>query len=762
MLATNKKSVVPPAVRSPVQTVATPYVSSPPVALAAQTLTLLDVWRRLWRQKWVLLLTFLTVLGLTAYLTWTATPSYRAAATIQIEKQGIQIVDFGTLTRASPDMGEQDPFFRTQYEQLKSRKLAERVIQALDLQTRLFDRPAKENVLTGFVKFLRGLLSSLLPTKTQQTTPPKTPDYTQLFAEKLYIEPIEKTHLVKVFFESPDPALSAEIVNTLVDSFIKDNINSQSESDTYAQAFLEQELAKARDRLTLQEAKLVEYAKQNGILEVNNSQSSQERKLDELYSALAEAERNRIQAESQLLQGRKHGNVREVLNNPVVESLKKDLVTLEAEYREKLKLFKPEYPDMQLLQGRMDEVRTRLQQEIGSLKQSLQAEFAAAKKLEDDLRSQLAAYKKELVNLRDSSIEYNALKREVETSRNLYDGLLQRKKEVSVAANATSSNIRVVDAAAPNAKVFRPKKALNLIIGGIAGLLLGVGLALLRETLRQSVTSVEELQTLSGLPVLGTIPHARHYTESRLALVSVHETDSLIAEAYRVAAANLRFVLPGGHAPRITLLTSVNPAEGKSTSALNIAFTQAQQGMKVLLIDADLRRPTVHVKLGLPNARGLNNYLNGEADIAAITHPARDAKGLYFIMAGTPVADPVRLLSSPALVQLLNLAVKHFDSVIIDGPPVAGFADALYLSYMAEATVIVADEERINRKRLLTVIEQLQRVKPNVVGFLMVKAHQDTVDERYYKHYYRKAPAVESKAKAPKGKRKGLNLAPAL
>ncbi|MFN3786285.1 MAG: GumC family protein, partial [Thiothrix sp.] len=457
------------------------------------------------------------------------------------------------------------------------------------------------------------------------------------------------------------------------------------------------------------------------------------------------------------------GNVREVLNNPVIESLKKDLVTLEAEYREKLKLFKPEYPDMQLLQGRMDEVRTRLQQEIASLKQALQAEFNVAKKLEDDLRSQLAAYKSELVNLRDSSIEYNALKREVETSRNLYDGLLQRKKEVSVAANAISSNIRVVDAAAPNNKIFRPKKVLNLIIGGTVGLMLGVGLALLRETLRQGVASVSELQSLSGLPILGTIPHVHNYTESRLALATAREAGSLLAEAYRVATANLRFVLPGGHSPRITLLTSVNPAEGKSTSAINIALSQAQQGMKVLLIDADLRRPTVHVKLGLPNARGLSHYLSGEVDIATITHPARDAKGLYFITAGALVADPVRLLSSPVMVQLLNLAIKHFDSVILDGPPVVGFADALYLSYMAEATVIVADEDRINRKRLLSVIEQLQRVKPNVVGFLMVKSQQDTVDQRYYARYYhRKAPAVESKTQVPKGKRRGLNLTPAL
>ncbi|UOG91566.1 MAG: polysaccharide biosynthesis tyrosine autokinase [Candidatus Thiothrix sulfatifontis] len=736
-----------------------PYIAMPTNGIVAHTLTLEDVWRRLLRQKWTLLLTALAVLLLTAYFTWTATPSYRAGATIQIEKEGVQVVNFGTVTSASPDMGEQDPFFRTQYEQLKSRKLAERVIADLDLRTRLFERPAKFSLLTSIKVIIQGFIGSFLSAKQTAAGSNKTADYAAQFVEKLYVEPIEKTHLVKVFYESPEPVLSADIVNALINAFIKENISSQSETDTYAKEFLEQELDKSRQRLTLQEGKLIEYAKQNGILEVNNSQSSQERQLDELYSALGAAERTRIQAESQMIQGRKHGNVREVLNNPVVEGIKQNLNTLEAEYQEKLKLFKPAFPDMQRLQQQIQEVRSQLQQEVGGLKQSLQAEYAAAKNLEDDLRSQLDAYKSELVDLRDRSIEYNALKREVETSRDLYDGLLQRMKEVNVASNVTSSNIRVVDAAAPDNEVFRPKKALNLIIGSLVGLMLGVGAALLRETLSQSVASVSELQTLSGLPVLGTIPHVRHLSESNLALATVRDAGSLLAESYRVMTANLRFVLPGGVAPRVTLITSVNPAEGKSTSAVNIATSQAQQGLKVLLIDADLRRPSVHVKLGLPHARGLSNYLNGEVDIASVTHPSRELKGLYLILAGTLMTDPVRLVSSPAMAQLLNLATKHFDSVIIDGPPTAGFADALYLSSMAEATVIVADEDRINRKRLLTVIEQLRRVRQNVVGFLMVKSQEEALDSRYYDRYHTVHPN-KADVKATKSKRKGLNLAP--
>ncbi len=771
---TDKKSVAQssiPAGGMPAAYTATPVTSMQ--TIGPHHVTLEDIWRRLMRQKWILLLTTLSIIALTAYITWTTPASYRAEATIQIEKNGAQVVNFGTVTASTPDMGEQDPFFRTQYEQLKSRKLAEKVINQLSLIQRLFEKPIKPSLFKTFTSFIKDIIA-LLPLGNKSPSIAVKPDYVTAFAKNLYIEPIEKTHLVKVFFESPEPQLSVEIVNTLINIFIKENINLQTETDSYAKDFLDKELEKARTLLTMQEAKLVDYAKQNNILEVNNSQSSQEKKLDDLNSALAQAERNRIQTESQMQQGREHGNVREVLTNPVIEGIKKNLVDLEAQYQEKLKLFKPAYPDMQLLQQQIDETKRQLQKETNGLQKSLQADYTAAKKLEDDLRQQLANYKNELVNLRDSSIEYNALKRDVETSRNLYDGLLQRMKEVSVASNATTSNIKVVDAAAPIDEIFRPKKSLNLIIGSLVGLMLGIGAALLRETLNQTVASVTELQALSGLPVLGTIPHTRNISESNLAMATVRDIGSSLAEAYRVATANLRFVLPGGRAPRTMLLTSANPAEGKSTSAVNIAISQAQHGMKVLLIDADLRKPSIHFKMGLNNTKGLSNFLTGEVDIASVTQGSREVKGLYLVSAGSLMSDPVKMLASPALAQLLNLAAHHFDSIIIDGPPVVGFADALYLSALVQATVIVADEDHINRKRLINAIEQLQRVKNNVVGFLMVKSQEDVTDYKHYDRYQKYAPtqqkietnnktktksAVSTRAVRNKNKRKGLNLA---
>lgn len=763
-----------PAVASPTIPVMMP---SPPLiaamsanpAAASSGLTLDQLWRRLWRQKWLFLTTLLLVLLATAIITSMIKPEYRATSTIQIEKQGAQVVDFGSVGQASPDMGESDMFFRTQYEQLKSRQLAEQLINELNLDKRLFevkDKPTPlGQILADAKKTLKSIkdqLISLLPESLigeKEIKPAVKGDNIDVFLKNLYVEPIEKAHLVKVYYESPDPLLSAEIVNKLIELYVKKSISNSSQTDIYAQAFLDRELEKARERLTNSESELVRYARDNQILEVNNSQATQEQKLNELNTALATAERRRIEAESQLGQARQHGNVVGVLTNPVVESLKRQLVDLQGQYQNQSKVFKPAYPEMQQLAQQIQVVKGQLNSEIGNLKQSLEAEFSASKRLEGQVRSELANYKGELVNLRDRSVEYNALKREVETSRKLYDDLLKRVNEVNVASGANkATNIRIIDAAKPPAEPFKPNKSINLLVGLITGLILATGLALLRETLRRSLTSGDELQMVSGLPVLGTIPHVRRISEQDLAMVTMREPNSPAAEAYRIAATNIRFALQAGK-PSVIVLTSVNPSEGKSTSSINLALSHAQMGAKVLLIDADLRRPTLHLKMGIGNTRGLSDYVEGRAELAQVTQQVPHMKNAYVITAGPFRVDPSSILASAKMHQLLEMARRHFDVTIIDGPPVTGFADALMLAAQSDNTLLVTDEKNMDRKHVMNAIQQLQRVKPSIGGFLVVNARHGITDARYYDRYNR-GNEHQGKSNEPKNlaTTTGLNL----
>ncbi|MEZ5476095.1 MAG: CpsD/CapB family tyrosine-protein kinase [Thiolinea sp.] len=243
--------------------------------------------------------------------------------------------------------------------------------------------------------------------------------------------------------------------------------------------------------------------------------------------------------------------------------------------------------------------------------------------------------------------------------------------------------------------------------------------------------------------MLGTIPHLRRVDESRLAMLTALEPDAPVAEAYRIAATHLRFALPDGM-PSTLLVTSVNPAEGKSTSTINLALSKVQMGAKVLLIDADLRRPTVHTKMGLTNQRGLAEYVDGKADIASATQHVPGIRGLYVITAGHLRPDPLRALSSPQMRELLTMAKKHFDIILVDAPPLTGFADTLMLTSLVDATVIVTDQEHIDRKQLMSSLRQLQRVKQNVAGFLVVKAQREVTSARYYDRYRESAPAADS------------------
>lgn len=711
-------------------------------------LTLGALWRRLMRHKWLFLLTALTIFLLSLLVTFSIQPTYRAVSTIQIQKEGAQVVEFGRLTRGSPSFGDRDPFFRTEYEQLKSRALVQQVINDLDLGNRLYDAPAtKEKTwLANLKTTIKETANEHLPfLKLGEKGLPKA--HVDQFLEKLYIEAVENTHLVKVYFEAQDPELAAEIVNALVDTYIRESLSVQSETDNYAKSFLEDELEKSRNALNAAEQAWIEYAQAHNILEVNKSQASQARKLDELHSGLTAAQRDRIRAESQLRQARVRGVATPDLSNGVIDSLKRQLVNLEAEYQNKSKVFKPAFPEMQQLQSQIETVRANLRNEMAAARsnfqnnrnenqEALRANLRSARKLENQLQSELDSYKRELTNLRDHGVEYDNLKREVDNNRQMYDALLKRQREVNIASGAVSSNIRIIDEAPVPTTIFRPNRLLNLLLGGLVGLLTGMGLALFRDAMKQNVSSTTELQSISPLPIIGSIPRVRNASESGLALATVREQGTPVAEAYRIAAANLRFALPSG-LPRVTLMTSVNPAEGKSTSSVNMAMSLAQMGVKVLLVDADLRRPTLHLKMGLNNHAGLSNYLAGRSELAHSTQSFDEVKNLYIMTAGAAVRDPVNLLSNERMQQLLTLSRKHFDAVIIDAPPVTGFADALLLASMSDTTIVVTNEGDINRKRMVAALEQLERASPNVAGFLMVKAQEGVTDKRYYNRYRR-------------------------
>jgi len=662
---------------------------------SSNEISLHDILGILKKRKLIILLTLLTTLGIALAYTFASKTSYRANAVIQIEREGAEIVNFGRTQKLADAMSsENDPFFRTRYEMLKGRVNSQKVIKDLNLY------------------------ESLSPSKQTKANPV---DYNLLFSKNLLVQPIDGTHLVEVYYEAPTASEAKNVVSSLLNNFIKSQIDSKSETGEYAKKVLGNQLAEAKTRLQHAEQALITYANDKGILGVDERQSRQVKKLENLDTELVKAEINRIEAESLYMQMKKSGNVASVLNNSVITSLKARLVQLNGQHLEMLKTFKAGHPGVQNLQLQINSVKSDMSKEKLNIQTSMKANFLAAKRQEDSIREQLNQFKQSMHGLQNSSLNYNALKREVDSSSNIYKKLLQRLEEVNVASVANTSSISIVEPAVTPVDRYRPKPKLNIMLGLLSGLILGLGFAFLRESLDQTIKSSEDLERVSGLPVLGMIPKVTTPTRGKLEMITCTESNSPVAEAYRVLATNIRLLL-NKQEENIMLITSVNPGDGKSTTATNIACSYAQMGKKVLIVDADIRNASLHETLGLNNKRGLSHYLKGESDLVGITQPVMGIQGLFGITAGKFDADPVSLLSHERMSYLTSQGASIFDYVIIDAPAVSGYADSLVLASLASSTLIVTQEDRMEARSIKQVLDQIRRIKNNVSGFLIVNA----------------------------------------
>ena len=705
-----------------------------PLVVPNQNMSFGDVLSILYRRKFTVLLTLLTILALVTWYTFSQKPTYRANATIQLEREGAEIVDFGRTQRLSGGNDDvNDPFFRTRYEILRGRVIADRVIDELNLKESLSPKKQSKSILSSVLSFV-GIENA----DKQINNKASAVDYSSIFLSKLLVQPIAGTHLVEIFYEASSPTQAKRIVSSLVNNFITLQVEGKSETGEYAKEFLDKQIIEAGERLKTDELTLVEYANDNGILGVDEGQTRQVKKLENLDTALVQAEIRRIEAESLYLQMKRAGSVSTVLSNPVVTSLKARLVILEGDYQEMLKTFKPNYPDMQRLQQQINAAKGKLNKEMGSIQISMEADFKAAKRQEDKIRNELSQFDKTMQNLQDSGVDYNNLKRKVENSNKLYNSLIQRREEVNVASQANTSSISIVEPAITPITKYRPRPKVNLLLGLLSGLILGLALAFLREALDKSVKSSEDLERLTGLPILGMIPRvSKSKMKKQLDMIAVKMPQAPAAEAYRILATNIRLMFRNEE-DHVMLITSVNPGEGKSTTASNIACSYAQMGKKVLIVDADIRDASIHKKLQIDNKNGLTQYLKGEIDLVGITQPVKKVPGLYAITAGAYELDPVSLLSHERMSYLTSQGGSIFDYVIIDAPPVSGFADTLVLTSLATSTVIVAREDEIDARSVKNTINQLRRVKNNVAGFLIIDVKKPVVNAKYYAKYHNK------------------------
>ncbi|MBA2672799.1 polysaccharide biosynthesis tyrosine autokinase [Ramlibacter sp.] len=696
-----------------------PWQQRPPEDEEEHSLSLHDLLQIVFKHKWTLLVVLLLSLVISGVNTFLSRPVYRATTVLQIDSRPQRVVDFNN-GGADVEQMQADEYMalRTQYELLRSRSLAERVIDELQLDhsrgvpmaaapTGAATAAAQEEGYIG--RILSGYRKLSTPSSTDQRLLSRE-GVIGAFLGSLSVDPVQNSRLVRVSVDNTDPTLAARIANTTAQIFVSLGQERRTETSAYAKTFLEEQLVQMKARLEESERKLNQYAQQKQILQLDEKTNVLSQTYIEYANALAKAEQERIRLESHLAEVKRNPDSgAQSLQVKTIGNYKEARGKLELEYQQNLRIYKPDYPKMQQLKVQMDELDNQIKAEYGTILTVVKSQHEAAKQLEADLSHKVEQTRKQLLSTQDNGIELNLLKREVDTNRTLYDGLLQRLKQVGVASNLTTNNVSIVDAAAQPLFPYKPNLQSNLMAGMGIGLFLGLCLVFVLEFMDDSIKFPEEIERALGLPLMGVIPVAdrKRGEDKDVGLNVHHDPRSTMAEAYRSVRTALQFSTSHG-APTRLLVTSTTRDEGKSTTALALAINFAQMGHRVLLVDADMRNPTVHKMLTIPNEIGLSNLLSADSRGETLIQPT-EVPNLSVLTAGPPPPNPVDLLMGPKLLQLLDKAAAvGFSHVIVDGPPILGIADSIVLGNQIQDMLFIV---RARSTRKSNIRDALRRMR---------------------------------------------------
>ncbi|OQX08784.1 MAG: hypothetical protein BWK73_24545 [Thiothrix lacustris] len=764
----------------------------PPLAVSAieadkddDEIDLRQLWQVIRRRKNIVFTLFVLIFLLSAIITFSMTPIYRAGVTIEIDTDDKRVLDYDVAANDKGSASNSKDFYQTHYELLKSRNLADRVINRAGLESKL--RGTDETLAKPFyAEWLEQLSGG-----QEQTAAPVKADspLADRFLSKVTIQPVKNSKIVGIYYDDPNPEEAASIANNIAESYIQMNLERRAGATEYAKNFLEEQLVLTKSKLEESETKLVAYAKASSIIDIGGENLT-EQTLSGLNAALAEAERARIAAESKYQQANSATMASKVLDSPTIQSLKQalaklevdyqsagvnsnsssiadtmvdqlkqELAKLEADYQQKREIYKPDYPLMVQAQQKINEVQAQIQQRTTSVKggmkqkidelqaqlkrettnirEALKSDYLEAKQKEAELRTEMGKQTSGLLDLRDKRISYNTLQREVETNRNVYEGLLQRMKEVGVASGAVTNNIAVVDPAIIPYAVHKPNKKLNLALGAVLGLFLGVVAAFLLEFLDDRIKNKDDIERLLHIPLLGVAPAIKRSGNTEYDMMTAEKPTSAVAEAFRSLRTNLLFATRTG-APRLLNVTSAGPGEGKSSTIINLATAFAQAGNRVLLIDGDLRKPTLHKRFKLDNTKGFVHFLTGQESLEAVTQ-ATPINNVRVVTSGPIPPNPVELLSSEHLRELAlqtDAGQLPFDIIMIDAPPVLGLADALIIGNHTHATLLITAYSETRKQPLQAAFERLRQARNNILGVIMTKAKSNAGDSSYYNYEY--------------------------
>jgi len=710
--------------------------------LPAQESTLREYMRVLIKRKWMVIAVIVGIFMAVAIASLRQTPVYEAVGRIAVNKADPNLISFKDSGPVVDYYDQAD--LDTEVRILQSDLMALQVIRQLNLDKRTeyggsSDRP------------LPNLVADPLATDSNRTTA-----LLGSFRGHLRVSLIPNTRIIEIHYNSTDPQLAASAVNTLAATYVEQNFKTKFESTMQASDWLSKQLVDLQMKVETSQEKLVRYQKEHEILGTDEKQNIITEKLDELNKEMTTAEFDRMQKEAMYRQTQSDDPdaIAAAIDTgggagALLGRLREQQAALRIQIADLNTQFGPSYPKIAQLNNQLKEIDSQLQSETNKGVDHLKGQYLAALQRETMLRGSFEKQKQEANKLNESAIEYSILKRDLDSNRTLYEGLLGKLKEAGVTAGLRSNSFRIIDAARVPTTPSEPNIPRNLSFALVLGVISGVGLAFLLESMDNSVRTPEQATALSALPSLGMIPlgsksGSHGPAGKRLALTAaskeVVETVTLVrpqsqmAESYRALRTSL-LLSNLGAPPKVIMVTSARPQEGKTTTSINTAIVLAQKGTRVLLMDADLRRPSIHKALGMGPRSGLSNVLTGNAAAQQTIVTSPILPNLFIMPAGTPPPNPAELLASSNMRDVIAELRDLYDHIVIDTPPTLSVTDAVVLSPRADATILVIRSGQTTKQALRRSRDILMQVNAHVAGVLLNAVDLSSPDYYYYYEY---------------------------
>ena len=691
-----------------------------------EELVLPELWRML-RMRRVVIIAAIAGCFLTAILyVLLRTPRYEAVAQVEISPAGTNSMGLDELTTRM--LNPSDPTLQLQsaLTVLQSNTVALAVMQ----QTRLAER----------ADFAGRWLQP--PDTDIANLPPAARDHLLLrFHKSFKAEIVPKTDIIAVRFRAADPKLAADVVNATVSCYTERNFRSSYDAATQVSTWLSAQMDDLKLKANQAQEKLAALQKRRGLIGVDETDNIVTDKLKDLNEQLTQAESERIVKEARYrIAG--SGNpelIASTVPDPTLQVLRSQQAQLRVDYARLSTKFGDGYPKLAELKNQMSQVDAAIDAQLKNLAERYRNDYTAAANVEKMLHAKFEDQKQKAYDLNEGAAQYAILKHEVETTQDLYQTLQLKLKQAGIVAGLASANIGVVEAAQIPSAPVDPRPLLDIAVGlgvgAAAGLVSGVVLDMLDSTIHSS----DEAESIASLPILAEIPQVlrgrpRDRSEAtrslhQLELIVHRQPASLAAESFRALRTSL--LTRRGKGPQVLVVTSCLPSEGKTSVAINCAAVLAQQGNRVLLVDADLRASNVHNSFGLPQDPGLTGLISGVCSHAETIALSALLPNLAILTAGADCAFPAEMLASPQMQALIGQWRAQYDQIVFDTPPASVFTDAAVLGSQADAVVLVARAGMTTRYALRHTCDLLQRADVNVAGVVL-----NGVDRRYAASYY--------------------------